>query len=101
MTTVIYPPSSPYAITPQASWYIGRYEHRNIFPASDDQTITIASAYHLRPDKMSFDLYGTPNYWWVFMVRNMDLIRDPIWDHTSGKTIIVPTKTNLQNQKFG
>ena len=101
MSVITYPQSSPYGLTPQSSWYIGRYVHRDILPASDDVKTAISSKYHLRPDKMAFDLYGSPVYWWVFMVRNMDAIRDPIWDHTAGKIIMVPSLAALQAQSFG
>ena len=52
--------------------------------------------YQYKPDKLSYDLYNTPVYYWVFMVRNIDLIRDPIWDLKSGMVIMVPTLARLQ-----
>lgn len=101
MAKIDYPNSSPYALTPQSSWYIGRYVHRRIEPASDDTTVVIAPKYNLRPDRMSQDLYGTPLYWWVFMIRNMNVIRDPIYDFRSGVSIVVPSRQTLVQQKFG
>ncbi len=91
-----YLSSSAYAATPQGSAYIGRYKHRNIPASTDDRAITIEPKYNLRPDLLAYDLYGNPNYWWVFCSRNIDLIRDPIWDFTTGKEIIVPTNTHLK-----
>lgn len=96
MSYVTYPNDSPYAITPQLDWRLGRYVHRSIKPASTDQLFTITPTYHLRPDKLSHDLYGTPNYYWVFMARNLDQIRDIIYDQTVGKTIYLPTLATIQ-----
>lgn len=96
MSTVNYPSSSPYAATRQSSRFIGRYNHRVIPPSSDDTFIIIEAKYNLRPDLLAYDLYGDPNYWWVFMSRNIDLIRDPIWDFVSGLEILVPSNSHLK-----
>ena len=100
MSKINYATSSPYGVTPQYSWRIGRYVHRRIGPDSTDKIQTITMTYQFRPDKLSFDLYRTPTYYWVFMVRNMDQIRDPIWDLVSGMTIMVPTLGRLQSLGF-
>lgn len=90
MSKITYPNSSPYAKTPQSNWYLGLYAHRAIPATSNDQRITLSATYAHRPDRLSNDLYGTPVYWWVFAVRNPDVIRDPIWDFTAGKVIMAP-----------
>lgn len=92
-----YPATSPYATTTQTIWHIGNYKHRPIPKNAGDRAITITSKYDLRPDLLSYDLYGSPMYWWVFFVRNMNEIRDPIWDFTLGKKIMVPSSDYLRS----
>ena len=58
--------------------------------------MTLSKKYENRPDTLSYDLYGTPAYWWVFMVRNPNTIKDPIWDMVAGASIIVPSLQTLQ-----
>lgn len=70
---------------------MGRYVHRPIPAAADDERITLSKKYENRPDILSNDLYGTPVYWWVFAVRNRNIIKDPIWDMVAGTEIIVPS----------
>jgi hypothetical protein len=57
--------------------------------------ITLPSKYNLRPDSLSYDLYGTSQLYWVFMLRNPDVIQDPIWDFISGINIYVPAQSSL------
>lgn len=97
MSKVNYPSTSPYAITPQTSWNIGLYNHRAIPADKADRQILIGLKYNLRPDRLAFDLYGSSDYWWVFMVRNMNIIRDPIWDFQAGVTIFVPSAAHLRS----
>jgi hypothetical protein len=96
MAVYTYPSHSPYALTPQKSWRLGLYAHRSIPPATGDREIVVASKYHNRPDRLSYDLYGSDNYWWVFMVRNMNAIRDPIFDLKAGMTIVVPSLETIR-----
>jgi len=97
---ISYPASSPYGSTPQTSWYIGNYVHRKIKPASDDKPFTITKKYQYRPDTLSNDRYGTPAFWWVFSVRNRNIITDPIWDMEVGRTIIIPSLITIR-KAFG
>lgn len=97
MAKINYPASSPYATTKQTDSYIGLYQHRAIRPHKDDKKITLNMKYQYRPDLLSNDLYGTPDYWWVFLVRNMNIIRDPIWDFEAGKTISFPSLEHLHS----
>lgn len=93
---VKYASASPYAATPQLSWRLLNYVHRVIPIGDADREITIQTKHEFRPDLLSNDLYNTPEYWWVFMARNMDLIRDPIWDLKAGMTIIAPSLSAIQ-----
>lgn len=95
MAKVEYSALSPYYGTPQTQWYLLPMVPRLILPHSTDDQIVISSKYDLKPDMMSYDRYGTPAYWWVFARRNMDVIRDPIFDFKSGTTIFAPTKERM------
>ncbi len=97
MTTVTYPANSPYHNTPQTSWHIGRFVYIPIPPDSGDTLYTLAQQHQYRPDKLSYDLYGTPAYWWIFCERNPFLRANPIWDFIAGLTIIVPSADYLQS----
>jgi hypothetical protein len=39
---------------------------------------------------LAFDLYGDKNLWWVFAQRNMEILKDPIFDLIPGIEIYVP-----------
>lgn len=92
-----YPISSPYAVTPQLSWRLGRYNHRPVLPHESDEQIIVEPKYANRPDKLSRDKYGTAAYWWVFMLRNMDQIRDPIFDLNAGMRIWIPSPERVSS----
>lgn len=95
MSKIAYRPGSPYASTPQTSWYLELLKYRDIGEHLSDKPITIDNKYNLRPDKLSYDRYGTRDFWWVFQVLNMDKIRDPIYDFTTGTLIYAPTRERL------
>jgi|TARA_B110000503_G_scaffold133164_1_gene210249 alpha-L-fucosidase len=66
-------------------------------PAEDDDLLyEIESQYTHRPDLLAFDLYGTSKLWWVFAQRNMNVIKDPIYDMEPGIKIFVPKSSALK-----
>ena len=71
-------------------------EIRPVPAEADDFKYVIENHYRHRPDLLSYDLYGTPKLWWVFVQRNMSVLRDPIYDFEAGVTIYVPKKSNLE-----
>jgi hypothetical protein len=95
MPFVSYRQTSPYASTRQTSWYLDTLEPRRIPPDPSDDLIVVETRYENRPDLLSHALYGTPDYWWVFAIRNMNLIRDPVYDLRAGMQIMVPTRQRL------
>lgn len=95
MTQVPYRKSSPYSKTPQTTWYLGNLSYRNIPRDSSDKIEIIKGKYNNRPDLLSYDLYGTPDYWWIFMIVNPDAIKDPIYDLKAGMLIYVPTRDRI------
>lgn len=87
--------NSPYYETPFGSRFIGNYVHRDI-PADDsDYTITVENKYHERPGLLAYDLFGTRDLAWVFIVLNRDAMTDPIYGLQAGMTLTVPTKERL------
>jgi len=90
-----YTKFSPYGDTRQNNLYLELLTIRSVPAESDDITYTIETQYEHRPDLLSYDLYGTPKLWWVFVQRNMEVIKDPIYDFTPGTTIRLPKKSNL------
>ena len=95
MSKVLYKASSPYFKTTQTSWYLSNYEPRDIPRDGTDVYKVLETKYANRPDLLAYDLYGTPNYWWVFMVVNPDQIKDPIYDFKAGLVLYVPTTSRL------
>ena len=61
-----------------------------------DEAYTIANMYDERPDLLAYALYDNTRYWWVFSLRNPELLKDPIRDFKAGKTIIVPSKNSVK-----
>lgn len=68
---------------------------RPVAAEADDFVYTIETQYNYRPDLLSYDLYGTPKLWWVFIQRNMDILQDPIYDFRAGVEIYIPKKSGL------
>lgn len=91
-----YSQSSPYKSTPQNNLYLELLEIRPIPAEPDDFLYTIENQYRNRPDLLAYDLYGNAKLWWVFVQRNMQVIKDPIYDFEPGKKIYLPKKSNLQ-----
>ena len=91
-----YDSYSPYANTNFTNGqYLGFFKIRPVPAESDDTLYTIESQYTYRPDLLSYDLYGTTKLWWVFAQRNMDVIKDPVYDITPGTQIFIPKNEKL------
>lgn len=84
-----------YKQTPIVDFYLGTWSKPTIPKSSTDLYITLTAKYNRRPDILSYELYGTTKYWWVFMLRNPDLIFDPIGDFVPGITISYPSAQTL------
>lgn len=82
--------TSPYSLTPIKNWYLDLWVPRTVPKNDFDKIIIIPAAFNQRPDLLSQQEYGTPKLWWVFSLRNPDLIIDPINDFLSGIQIFVP-----------
>lgn len=87
---------SPYGKTNvTTSGYLDILNIRPIPAEDNDVVFEITPNYHHRPDLLSYDLYGTKDLWWIFAQRNMDIIRDPVYDFSAGTKIYLPKKSNL------
>ena len=92
-----YSTNSPYYNTPIINNELSVLNTRYIPLDENDQTYIIAKEYEFRPDLLAYDLYDDPNLWWVFINRNPDLIKDPIFDFTAGTSIRLSPKNTIKN----
>ena len=95
MSTTQYGSASPYANTPQTSWYLDLWQGITIPIFDTDQVLTLPGLYENKPHLLAYDLYGDSRLWWVFSVRNPDVIRDPIYDFKAGIQVFVTDKDTL------
>ncbi len=92
----IYKPSTPWKDTSIKNNYLDILKIRPVSAEPDDYLYTIEPQYNHRPDLLAYDLYGSPKLWWVFVQRNMNVLRDPIYDFLPGTTIYIPKRSNLE-----
>ena len=90
-----YSKSSPWANTQQNNFYLELLDIRPVPAEADDVRYIIENQYRHRPDLLAFDLYGNPKLWWVFVQRNMSVIKDPIYDFRPGTATYLPKQRNL------
>ena len=90
-----YRKTSPYFTTKENSLYLELLSLRPVAAESDDQDYIIENGYKHRPDLLAFDLYGDAKLWWVLVLRNRSILKDPIYDFIPGVTIKLPKKTNV------
>jgi hypothetical protein len=91
-----YATSSPYYNTANYGPFLDVWSGKSIPPNVTDAVYQIDSVYNLRPDLLAYDLYKDANLWWVFAVRNQDILLDPLMDFRTGVIIYVPTRNTLQ-----
>jgi alpha-L-fucosidase len=92
-----YDSTSPYFETGYAQFYLDVMVNRPIPKEDDDLTLVINATYQYRPDLLAFDLYGTPNLWWVFYQRNPNTLQAPPLDFKVGTQIYLPKITTLKS----
>ena len=92
-----YQSTSPYFLTPVNGEYLDVMVNRSIPKLADDIRFTINETYNLRPDLLAYDLYGTPNLWWVFAQRNPNSLTDPLLNFVTGTSIYLPKKSTLKS----
>ena len=57
----------------------------------------IKDAHAGRPDILATEMYGTPRLWWVFALKNPDIIKDPLNDFKPGVMIKIPSPEIIKN----
>jgi len=82
--------TSQYKLTPIKNWYLDLWVPRTVPKSEFDKIIIIPPEFNQRPDLLSNQEYGTSKLWWVFCMRNPDLIIDPINDFVAGLEIFIP-----------
>ena len=92
-----YGGDSFYANTKTVDFYLGVWNDDINLSTIGDTTVEIHSKYNLRPDLMAFDMYGSPNYWWVFALKNKDKLIDPVEDFKTGLKITIPSKNGIRS----
>ena len=88
-----YSKTSPYFDTKSNGQELGVLRHRVIPHEADDVTYTLMAEYEYRPDLLAYDLYGDVSLWWVFINRNPDVLKDPIFDFKAGTVIRLSKKS--------
>jgi hypothetical protein len=90
-----YSKSSPYYNTKKYGNFLDVLTPRTVPPQADDVSYTISRVYQYRPDMLAYDLYKNASLWWVFAVRNPNVLKNPINDFKAGVTILIPKKTTI------
>lgn len=91
-----YSKSSPYHGTPTWGPFLDIWAGKTIAPDVTDARYQIDPAYNLRPDLLAYDLYKDSNLWWVFSLRNPDILIDPLLNFKTGTIIYVPTSATVK-----
>ena len=91
-----YDDKSPYKDTKEVNGqFLGILNIRPVPSENDDIVYTIEPQYTYRPDLLAYDLYGDRRYWWVFAQRNMNILKDPVYDFIAGTQIYLPKERNI------
>lgn len=91
-----YSKTSPYYGTSTWGPFLDVWQGKTIPTSSDDAVYQIDSPYNLRPDLLAYDLYKDTGLWWVFSVRNPNVLLDPLMNFRTGTIIYVPTLTTIK-----
>lgn len=86
---------SPYKNTEITDYYLDLWSPRDITQSPEDSIVELPSQYEHRPDLLAQDAYGEARLWWVFSMRNPEILKDPIYDLVAGVKIYIPQKGQL------
>ena len=91
------PSLSPYGRTPiNRTGYLDILSPRPVPINKEDILFEITSEYTYRPDLLAHIVYGRKELWWVFAQRNLDILKDPVFDLVPGIKIYLPKQNELQ-----
>lgn len=65
--------------------------------SAEDEEYIIGHGYEERPDLLAHEIYGNSRLWWVFALRNPDVLKDPIRDFQPGTKIMLPSAGVVKN----
>ena len=89
---------SPYGRTSiNKSGYLDILSPRPVPINREDILFGITTEYTYRPDLLAHITYGRRELWWVFAQRNLDILKDPVFDFVAGTKIYLPDPTALKN----
>jgi hypothetical protein len=63
------------------------YKRRKFVPSPRDQVTVVTPGLEYRPDLMSFDKYGIPDFWWKILEANN--MKD-VMEFKAGSTVVLP-----------
>jgi hypothetical protein len=63
------------------------YKRKKITPSSRDQVTVVTPGMEYRPDLMSYEKYGVPDFWWKILEANK--MKD-VAEFKAGVTVILP-----------
>lgn len=86
-----YSKTSPYSKTPQWGNFLDLWNGITMPADVSDARYQIDPPYNLRPDLLAHDMYKDSNLWWVFAVRNPDVLLDPVFNFVAPTIIYVPS----------
>ena len=92
-----YRTDSFYSNTSVIDFYLDIWNDDVSISTVGDTIQEIPTQYHKRPDLWAYNLYQSPNYWWVFAVKNKDKLIDPVEDFEAGLRIIVPSMQGIRS----
>jgi hypothetical protein len=95
MAMANYAKTSPYVNTGTFAFFLDIANIPQIPYVASDTPYVIDAIYKNRPDLLAYDLYGDVSLWWVFSVRNPNIIQDPVFDFLPGAQIFIPTKNTV------
>lgn len=93
----MYNKVSPYINTSLNKGYLDILNFIDIPAEADDIQFNITSLYMHRPDLLAYDLYNDSQLWWVFAVRNKDVLKDSVYDFVPGQIIYLPKLETIKN----
>lgn len=93
---VTYSKTSPYSRTGTYSFFLDIADIPDLPLDPSDVRYQIDAIYKNRPDLLAFDLYGDVGLWWVFAIRNPNILQDPLFDFLPGAIIFIPKKETIQ-----
>ena len=73
---------------------LGWWERHVYQPSREDVEYTIEQKYHIRPDLLAYDVYGSPVYMWLVLQYNN--ILDINTEFIVGAKVLLPTPQRVK-----